>query len=98
MTDAEWERALKSACYQFEIYARQGLLRTATERRAALSDALQHAVGLLGLDRSRLISALQYARPIVERYCHTQGDNAEFFAETLAPIDDALGERLRKAP
>lgn len=37
-----------------------------------------------------LYAALEYALPIVERYAHTQGDNAEFHAEITAPIRSAL--------
>lgn len=51
------------------------------------------------LDEGKLMGlydALAYARPIVERWCHTQGDNADFFAETLAPIDAALGRDTTK--
>lgn len=40
-----------------------------------------------------LIAALRYALPLVEKYGHTQGDNAEFHAELTAPIRAALGER-----
>ena len=40
-----------------------------------------------------LRKALEYARPIVERWCHTQGNIKEFFEETLAPIDTALKDR-----
>lgn len=36
------------------------------------------------------IGALRYARPIIERWCHTQGNNFEFFERTLAPIDKVL--------
>lgn len=48
---------------------------------------LQDAADLL----RRQSAALEYARPLVEKWCHYQGDNAQFFADTLAPIDAALG-------
>jgi hypothetical protein len=35
--------------------------------------------------------ALNYALPIVEKYAHTQGDNAAFHAKITAPIRAALG-------
>lgn len=54
MTDAAWERALNSAARQFESYVRQGRLETPEQRREALSDALQHAVGLLKLSTCEL--------------------------------------------
>jgi hypothetical protein len=37
-----------------------------------------------------LYEALAYALPIVEKYAHTQGDNAAFHAELTAPIRAAL--------
>ena len=43
---------------------------------------------LKALDEAK--AALEYARPIVERWCHTQGNNKQFFADTLKPIDSAL--------
>jgi len=39
-----------------------------------------------------LLAALQAARPIVEKWCHTQGDNAAFFADVLGPIDAAIAK------
>ena len=56
--DAAWERALKCACSQFESYARKDQLATPEQRRIALDDAMQHAVGLLKLS---LLSALTSA-------------------------------------
>jgi hypothetical protein len=47
MTDTDWETALDCAARQLESYARQGKLSTPEERRIALGDALQHAVGIL---------------------------------------------------
>jgi hypothetical protein len=43
------------------------------------------------VNRAGTRDALAYARQFVERWCHTQGNNADFFAATLAPIDAALG-------
>lgn len=37
-----------------------------------------------------LENAARYALPIIEKYAHTQGDNAEFHAEIAAPIRLAL--------
>ena len=56
--DAALERALKCACSQFESYARKDQLATPEQRRIALDDAMQHAVGLLKLS---LLSALTSA-------------------------------------
>lgn len=39
-----------------------------------------------------LYAAVVYAVPLVEKWCHTQGDNAEFHAETLAPLRAALAK------
>jgi hypothetical protein len=36
--------------------------------------------------------ALKYALPIIEKYAHTQGDNAAFHAEITAPIRSALSQ------
>jgi hypothetical protein len=44
-------------------------------------------------ENEELRKALEYARPIVERWCHTQGNIKEFFEETLAPIDTVLKDR-----
>lgn len=45
----------------------------------------------LEAENERLRAALTYARPLVEKWCHYQGNNQAFFRETLAPIDEALG-------
>ncbi len=50
--DATWERALNCACSQFESYVRRDELRTLEQRRIALNDALQHAVGIIELGRA----------------------------------------------
>jgi hypothetical protein len=47
VTDETWNRALDCAFHQFESYHRQGQLNTPAERKAALADALQHAVGII---------------------------------------------------
>jgi hypothetical protein len=39
-----------------------------------------------------MFEALNYALPIVEKYAHTQGDNAAFHAEITAPIRAALSQ------
>jgi hypothetical protein len=47
MTNETWNRALDCAFRQFESYYRQGKLNTPAERKLALADALQHALGLI---------------------------------------------------
>lgn len=47
ITDATWKRALNCAHEQLESHFRQGGLSTKDARRAALDDALQHAVGII---------------------------------------------------
>ena len=47
ISDETWERALDCAARQFESYVRQGKLATQEERRIAIGDALQHAVGII---------------------------------------------------
>jgi hypothetical protein len=37
-----------------------------------------------------LVEALEYARPLVDKWCHYQANNEEFREEILAPIDAAL--------
>ena len=39
----------------------------------------------------QLEAALRYARPIIVRWCYTQGNNHQFIVETTKQIDDALG-------
>ncbi len=51
--DATWETALQSAHRQYETYVRQGRTATEAERRLALGDALQHAVGIIALRRAK---------------------------------------------
>lgn len=51
--NSEWERALDCAARQFETYARRGQIGTPEDRRIALSDALQHAIGLLRMHGQR---------------------------------------------
>jgi hypothetical protein len=36
--------------------------------------------------------ALRYALPLLQKYGHTQGDNADYHAELIAPIVNALGD------
>jgi hypothetical protein len=52
-TDDDWKTALNSACRTLESYAHQGKLSTSEERRIALDDALQHAVGILRIRKWR---------------------------------------------
>lgn len=42
------------------------------------------------LDECRL--ALEHAAPIVRKWCHTQGNNKQFHADTIAPINAALAK------
>lgn len=44
-----WKRALDCAARQFENYYRADMLADPAQRRVALDDALQHAVGILSL-------------------------------------------------
>ena len=39
---------------------------------------------------AELMAALEYAKPFVKKWCHTQGNNEKFHAETIKPIDAAL--------
>lgn len=43
-----------------------------------------------------LYTELLKARKIVERWCHTQGNHPELFAEFLGPIDAALAKADRR--
>lgn len=58
----------------------------ATIERRELFDAMMDAAEEI----RRLREALKYAKPFVERWCHTQGNNVEFHRETLVPIEQAL--------
>ena len=39
-----------------------------------------------------LLAALEYALPLVERWCHTQGSAQAFHEETVAPIKAAIAK------
>ena len=97
--DAQWERALNCACSQFESYVLQDELKTAEQRKRALDDALQHAVGLLKFwvsrqspslaeEVGRLRHAAQIAREalthLVPEDCWATGPN------TGNPIEDLV--------
>ncbi len=51
--DEAWARGLDCAHRQLETYAYQNALKTPEQGRIALSDALQHAVGMLKLNCPR---------------------------------------------
>ena len=40
----------------------------------------------------QMLAALEYALPLVERWCHTQGDARTFHEETVAPIKAAIAK------
>lgn len=68
--------------------------RPALEERVAEAEAAVEGQRALFAEMREQIAearaALEYALPIVEKWTHTQGDNAEFIAETLEPIREAL--------
>ena len=39
-----------------------------------------------------MLSALKFARPLVEKWCHYQGETEELFDEYLGPVDDAIAK------
>lgn len=39
---------------------------------------------------TRAIQALEHAKPIVEKWCHYQGNNKEFHADMIRPIDKSI--------
>lgn len=41
---------------------------------------------------AELVERLETVRPLVEKWCHYQGDNAKFITETLAPIDSLIAK------
>jgi hypothetical protein len=47
ISDETWKRALDCAVRTLERYAQQGQLATPEQRRVALGDALQHAIGII---------------------------------------------------
>lgn len=47
ITDETWTVALRCAHSQYEGHVRQGRVATEEQRMQALSDALQHAVGII---------------------------------------------------
>lgn len=48
-----YTKALSSAARQLEIYAHQGKLSTADERMTAMDDCLNHALGIIELEKMR---------------------------------------------
>lgn len=64
-----------------------------TEPDTVFQDGVEKCCALL----NALNDALHDARPMVQHWCHTQGDNAEWHAETLAPINAALGDGTKQA-
>ena len=80
-----------------------GDLLSRTDDARKVFDGARVAVASATLDRWKeaaerpdptppLLAALRYALPLVEKYAHTQGDNAEYHAELTAPIRAALGD------
>ena len=49
ISDETWNSMLNCACQQFEGYVRADKLKTPDERRIAIGDALQQAVGIMQL-------------------------------------------------
>lgn len=41
---------------------------------------------------AKAVEALEFARPLVEKWCHYQGDHPALFSEYLSPIDTTLAE------
>jgi hypothetical protein len=75
---AEWHD--DALCQEAAAALEAAEAQLATERDARLAAEARVAV---------LEKALDYARPLVERWCHTQGNARAFFDETLGPIDRA---------
>lgn len=57
-----------------------------------LTDEEREANAALIAAAPAMFEALKYALPIIEKYAHTQGDNAAFHAEITAPIRAALSQ------
>jgi quinolinate synthase len=60
--------------------------------RSEACKALAMQIAALQREAEVMTLALNYALPIVEKYAHTQGDNAAFHAKITAPIRAALNE------
>lgn len=61
----------------------------------------------IGLDKStahkiaavnELEAALEFARPLVEKWCHYQGDTQALFDQYLGPVDAALAKARPPLP
>jgi hypothetical protein len=59
------------------------------EERADMAD---DRIAELEAEVARLRETLEYARPLVAKWCHYQGDSKRFHEETLRPIDAALAQ------
>lgn len=62
-------------------------------------DAQQRLINLLTAEnkaltaqRDAMAEALKNARPLVEKWCHSQGNSQPLFATYLEPIDAALSK------
>lgn len=56
-----------------------------------------NALDCLLSENASLKEALERAIPLVEKWCHYQGNNQDFFNETLAPLRAALNGDLVQA-
>lgn len=62
--------------------AEDGLMRKA--------DYFEGELTRLRVLNAELVEALEYAKPLVEKWCHYQGSAEAFHKETLAPIEAAI--------
>lgn len=60
------------------------------EMRCEIIDELHDEIETLRWQRMVCLAALEYARPFVWKWCHYQGDNPQFFLDTIEPIDGVL--------
>lgn len=83
----------------FTAYVTDSTMRR-TPLRVVFADDYEKAaaeIARLSAVVTALVEALQYARPVVQKYAHTQGDSADFHAEIVAPIDAALSRAVEAA-
>ena len=67
-------------------------LIAAAPERAKIADEMLTELKDIAATADELLAALEYALPLVERWCHTQGDAQAFHEETVAPINAAIAK------
>ena len=60
------------------------------EMRCEIIDELHDELEAMSWRLMVCLATLEYARPLVWKWCHYQGDDPQFFLDTIRPIDAVL--------